>query len=370
VNEFVRIDSARAAEPRESRRPATQRLVMSWGDGVPAAAPALGSAGPEASDQFGRKVSKLRISLTDRCNYRCIYCMPECPVWKPPAELLSLEELRDLAGLFVRRIGIRQIRLTGGEPLLRRGVARLVAMLAELRSAGLERVSLSTNGVLLHRCAGELAAAGLDDLNVSLDSLAPDQFAYLTGGAKVGEVLRGIDAARGAGLPVKLNAVIIRGCNEDAVLPLAKWAYREALPLRFIEFMPLDGRGLWSRDKVVTESEIIAQLGSEFELERLPRTHAPAVYYLLNGRLEIGVISTVSNPFCAQCDRMRLTADGRLFTCLFASAGADLRQPLRTRRNLNRIESIIRRTLWAKPPGFVEKLGLSTGHANMHVLGG
>ena len=321
-------------------------------------------------DQFGRTMKRLRVSLTDRCNFRCVYCMPECPVWGARQELLSFEELRLLTGIFVTRFGIEQLRLTGGEPLLRRGAARFVAMLSGLRDAGLRRVSLSTNGALLARDARGLADAGLDDVNVSLDSLSPERFREITGGGSLRDVLDGIDRAREAGLPVKINAVIMRGANDADVLPLAEWAYREQLPLRFIEFMPLDSRGLWSPDKVFTERELIATLSREFEIAPMPRTSEPASYYLLNGAFRVGVIPTVSNPFCSRCDRIRLTSDGRLFACLFSPAGVDLKQTIRATLDRDALESRIRAAIFNKPRGFVEKSALINGHAGMHVLGG
>ena len=321
-------------------------------------------------DRFGRTMKRLRVSLTDRCNFRCAYCMPECPVWGAKEDILSLEELRRLMEIFVTRLGIEQLRLTGGEPLLRSGTARFVAMLSELRCAGLRRVSLSTNGVLLPRYARELAGAGLDDVNVSLDSLSPERFRQITGGGILHEVLDGIDRAREADLPVKINAVVMRGANDTDVLPLARWAYRENLPLRFIEFMPLDSRGLWSPDKVFSERDLIALLSREFEVTPMPRTSEPASYYLLNGSFRLGVIPTVSNPFCAMCDRVRLTSDGRLFACLFSPAGVDLKEALRAGLDRDLLESRIRAAVFNKPRGFVEKSALMNGHAGMHVLGG
>jgi cyclic pyranopterin phosphate synthase len=260
--------------------------------------------------------------------------------------------------------------LTGGEPLLRRGVARFVAMLSELRCEGLRRISLSTNGALLARYARDLADAGLDDLNVSLDSLSPERFRQITGGGNLRDVLHGIDRAREVGLPVKINAVVMRGTNDADVLPLARWAYRENLPLRFIEFMPLDSRGLWNRDRVFTEHELIEVLSREFEVTPMARTSEPASYYLLNGSFRLGVISTVSNPFCGSCDRIRLTSDGRLFACLFSSDGIDLKDALRVSHDPDALESRIRAAVFNKPGGFVEKSALMNGHAGMHVLGG
>jgi cyclic pyranopterin phosphate synthase len=321
-------------------------------------------------DRFGRTMKRLRVSLTDRCNFRCAYCMPARPVWRAKEELLSFEELRQLMEVFVTRLGIEQLRLTGGEPLVRIGVPQLVATLSELRCAGLRRVSLSTNGVLLARYARELADAGLDDVNVSLDSLSPAQFRQISGGGNLRDVLAGIYRAREVGLPVKINAVVIRGTNDADVLPLARWAYHENFPLRFIEFMPLDSRGLWSPDKVFTERELIALLSSEFEIMPMARASEPASYYCLNGSFRLGVISTVSRPFCSLCDRVRLTADGRLFACLFSPAGVDLKDAFRAKLDHDLLESRILAAVFNKPRGFVEKSTLMNGHAGMHVLGG
>ena len=321
-------------------------------------------------DRFGRAKKKLRLSLTDRCNFRCVYCMPEAPAWKPRSELLSFEELYALAALFVTRLGIEQIRLTGGEPLARRNVVNFIAMLGRLRPAGLKRVSLSTNGVFLGREARALRDAGLDDVNVSLDSLSPARFSGLTGGGDVNQVLRSIAQARDAGLDVKVNAVVIRGRNENDIVPLTLWGYEHRLPLRLIEFMPLDARGLWSPDKVFCEKEIIAAVARHFEVVAMPHSREPATYYLLNYTYPLGIISTVSNPFCADCDRIRLTADGRLFPCLFSAAGVDLRSGLGAGQASGAIEQLIRTAVWNKPRGFVDRPVHTGSPVRMHVLGG
>ncbi len=320
-------------------------------------------------DSFGRTMKKLRVSLTDRCNYRCVYCMPECPTWKRREEILTLEELYSIVARFVRRFGVEQLRLTGGEPLVRRGAVDFVAMLRDLRGSGLRRTSLSSNGVLLGKFARALRQAGLDDVNVSLDSLSPERFAMLTGGGNLREVLSGIESARAAGLAVKVNTVVIRGFNESEVVALAQWAMREDLPLRFIEFMPLDGRGFWSADKVFSEKEMLARLSERFAIDPLARTSDPARCYLLDGRFRLGIISTVSNPFCAQCDRIRLTADGHLFSCLFSPAGVNLRDALRRGEDFA-LDSAIGQAVWSKPRGFVEKQAPVHREVSMNVLGG
>jgi len=316
------------------------------------------------TDAHGRVKRKLRISLTDRCNFRCRYCMPERPQWLPRDKLLTRVELLAVARVFVAELGITQIRLTGGEPLLRRDLPQIVADLQSLRPLGLERVSLTTNGALLEHRIGALRDAGLDDLNVSLDARTPEVFKALTG-ADVEPVLRGIEAARG--LPLKLNTVVIRGYNDQEILPLARWAHEEHLELRFIEFMPLDGRGFWSRDKVVTERDILDTLAPYFSIEALARDASPATRYRM-GAGSFGVISTVSNPFCASCDRVRLTATGELYACLFSARGADLAGALRG--DAPTLASRIRAAVWNKEAGYVAQPGYAPRPITMHRLGG
>jgi cyclic pyranopterin phosphate synthase len=326
--------------------------------------------GSELSDRFGRTIRKLRVSLTDRCNYRCIYCMPECPVWSARDGILTYEEILRLVGVFVSPLGIEQVRLTGGEPLMRQNVAGLVGKLGALRRAGLRRISLSTNGALLVRHADELAEAGLDGVNVSLDSLSPQRFHDITGGGRLSDVMSGIESARRAGLLVKINCVVMRGANDCDVLPIARWAYDAGISVRFIEFMPLDSRGLWRPHLVFPESEILALLRREYTVSAQPRTQDPARYYLVNGRLEVGIISTVSNPFCARCDRIRLTADGRLLSCLFSESGVDLKTPMRSGATDAELEARIRAAVFAKPRGFIFKAAHPATRVGMHVLGG
>lgn len=324
----------------------------------------------ELVDRFGRTMKKLRVSLTDRCNFRCIYCMPECPTWSARSEILSYEEIGRLVSIFVSQLGIEQVRLTGGEPLMRQNVPALVRKLELLRTAGLSRISISTNGALLERRACELAEAGLDGVNVSLDSLSPQRFREITGGGVLDDVLSGIDSARSAGLQVKINCVVMRGTNDCDVLPIVRWAYDAGLSLRFIEFMPLDSRGLWTSERVFLESEIIALLRSEFAVVPMPRMPDPARYFLLNDRTQVGIISTISNPFCASCDRIRLTADGRLLTCLFSEASNDLKVPMRAGASDVELAARIRTAVNDKPPGFIERSALSRTPIGMNVLGG
>lgn len=321
-------------------------------------------------DRHGRGKRKLRVSLTDRCNFRCPYCMPETPQWLPRAQLLNSAELRRLLTLFVRDLGITHLRFTGGEPLLRKDLAEIIAECGELRELGLERIALTSNGLLLPQWAQRLKAAGLDDLNVSLDAVNEDAFARLSGGrGSAAQVQAGILAARAAGLPVKINTVAMRGYNDNEILPLARWAARERLPLRFIEFMPLDGGGQWNQQRVITEAEILNSLRQEFSITALPETDDPARYYLLDGSYSLGIISTISRPFCKRCDRLRLTANGELFTCLFSAQGHDLRGPMRAGATDAELEAGIRAAVWTKQEGYA-----ATGYVErpitMHTLGG
>ena len=329
-----------------------------------------GAAPSTVVDSRGRIKRKLRVSLTDRCNLRCHYCMPEHPVWLPRAELMSNAELLRLVGLFVHTLGITELRLTGGEPLLRADVPQLVSELGALRHVGLQRIALTSNGVRLAPLAAALRAAGLDDLNISIDAITPETFTALTRG-QLAPVLAGIEAAVRAQLPVKLNCVVIKGANEAEVLPLTHWAKARGLPLRFIEFMPLDGRQSWRSDKVFSEDEIVALLKPHYALAALPRSHDPAQYYALGDEgYRIGVISTISKPFCASCDRLRLDARGRHYTCLFSAHETDLLNPLRAGASDAELLKLIRTAVWNKPAGYAEQPGYVERPITMHHLGG
>ncbi len=321
------------------------------------------------ADSRGRIKRKLRLSLTDRCNLRCLYCMPEHPRWLPRSELLSRGEIFELVELFVRELGITELRLTGGEPLLRGDVIEIVRDLGKLRAHGLERIAMTSNGGLLPRLALPLRAAGLDDLNISLDAIEAEAFRRLTRG-DIAPVLAGIAAAQDAGIPLKLNCVVVRDYNEDQVLPLAQWARAAGVPLRYIEFMPLDGRGGWSRDRVVTEAEILARLAPLGAARPLPRGADPASYYLLADGYRYGVISTISKPFCTRCDRLRLDARGSLYTCLFSAQGHDLRGPLRGLDEAGALAALVRASVWNKPAGYAAQPGYVERPITMHHLGG
>ncbi|MFM7536285.1 MAG: GTP 3',8-cyclase MoaA [Acidimicrobiales bacterium] len=293
-------------------------------------------------DPFGRTVRDLRISVTDRCNFRCTYCMPEEGMqWLPRDQVLTFEEIERLARIMVERFGVDGLRLTGGEPTVRAHLPVLVTKLARLRVpesvpspyAGRKPdLSITTNGATFRLLAHELRDAGLDRVNVSLDSLDRDKFARMTRRDELHRVLDGIEAAKEAGFsPVKVNAVIERGVNDDEIVPLARWARETGVELRFIEWMPLDADGAWGRSKVVSQDEIVAALVAAFPLEPVPnRGAAPAdTWRYTDGGGTVGVIPTVTKPFCGDCDRVRLTAEGGFRTCLFATREFDLRALLR-----------------------------------------
>lgn len=328
----------------------------------------------QLTDRFGRRKRKLRISLTDRCNFRCPYCMPESPDFLDRADRLSRVELQRLLRLFVTELGITRLRLTGGEPLLRRDLETVIADCQPLRALGLERISLTSNAALLASRAAALKQAGLDDLNISLDGLTPSVFRTLSGGREIKPVLAGIDAALAAGLAFKLNTVVIRGINEGEILPLTRYAIERRIPLRFIEFMPLDGRHEWSRERVVSQDEILERLRPHFDITAQARGNDPAAYFRLHAPgiedTDIGIIATVSNPFCASCDRVRVTADGSLYPCLFSPKGTPLRDRMRAGIDDGALAQIIRDAVWHKDAGYVAHPGYAERPIAMNTLGG
>jgi len=280
-------------------------------------------------DGFGRVHRDLRISITDRCNFRCTYCMPaEGLDWLPRENLLTFEEIERIAAVMVDRFGIDSIRLTGGEPTVRANLPVLVEKLAAL---GVD-LALTTNGATLGLLADKLAAAGLRRINISLDSLRPDRFEQLTRRADLNRVLDGIDAALAAGLdPVKVNAVMMRGVNDDEIVDFARFGRDKGVEVRFIEFMPLDADLSWSSDKVVALDEIVSTVGDVFPLVPADRSHSPAaLWHYADGRGSFGVIASVTEAFCGSCDRVRLTAEGMFRNCLFAVQEHDLRELLRS----------------------------------------
>ncbi len=301
-------------------------------------------------DGFDRVHRDLRISVTDRCNFRCGYCMPaEGLQWLPRSELLTFEEIERVARLLVERHGIDSIRLTGGEPTVRAELPRLVGMLAALDVD----LSLTTNGATLGLAASRLADAGLKRINVSLDSLRAYRFAELTLRDELGRVLEGIDAALAAGLdPVKVNVVVIRGVNDDELVDFARFGRDRGVAVRFIEFMPLDADQAWTDRSVVGIDEILARVGEAFSLEPIPRTSAPASRFrYLDGGGEIGVVASVTRSFCDSCDRIRLTADGQFRNCLFAVDEFDVRSLLRSGADDDELATLLERAVAAKWAG-------------------
>ncbi|HXP01619.1 MAG TPA: GTP 3',8-cyclase MoaA [Luteibacter sp.] len=319
-------------------------------------------------DRHGRTKRKLRISLTDRCNFRCTYCMPEHPDWLPKSSLLERDEIVRLAGLFVDH-GIDQIRLTGGEPLLRRDLVECVHAIDALRARGLRRLSMTTNASRIAPKARELVEAGIDDFNVSLDAIDPESFRRLTL-REIAPVLDGIDALAAAGASVKLNAVVIRGDNEKDIVPLLEWAMARGLPLRFIEYMPLDAPGHWKREAVVSEADMLAAIAEKHHVELLPRGSDPATPYLVDGHYPLGIISTVSHPFCSTCDRLRITATGELFTCLFSPIGTPLGARMRDGIDDEALAAQVARAVWLKDAGYASRPGPVDRPLTMHAMGG
>jgi len=305
-------------------------------------------------DRHGRVATDLRVSLTDRCNLRCPYCMPaEGLDWAPPETQVSDDELLVLLRVAVQRLGVTQIRFTGGEPLLRRSLVELVARTRALGpDLGLQ---LTTNGLgLVHRAA-DLAAAGLDRVNVSLDSLVPRTFARITRRDRLADVLAGLAAARDAGLrPVKVNAVLVRGVNDHEAPDLLDWALREGYELRIIEQMPLDAQHGWRREEMVTADETLERLREHVALTPDPahRGSAPAERFLVDGGpATVGIIASVTRPFCGDCDRVRLTADGQVRNCLFAREESDLRAALRAGADDEELARRWRAAVLGKLPG-------------------
>jgi cyclic pyranopterin phosphate synthase len=305
------------------------------------------------TDTQGRVVRDLRISVTDRCNLRCVYCMPaEGMPWLPKEDLLTYEELTRVARICLG-LGVTSVRLTGGEPTVRADLAVLVRELHELKPE--LDLSLTTNGLKLAALAEELRAAGLTRVNVSLDTLDRDRFHQIARRDRILDVLAGLEAAKRVGFaPIKVNTVLMRGFNDDEVVPLASWAREQGFELRYIEWMPLDFQHSWSREKLVPAAEILERLHAAFPLEPVPGADpsAPAERYrYLDGGGTVGVVASVTRPFCERCDRIRLTADGQIRTCLFALKEQDVRGALRGGASDEEIAAILRSAWWRKEPG-------------------
>jgi GTP 3',8-cyclase len=324
-------------------------------------------------DTYGRVHSDLRISVTDRCNFRCTYCMPaEDMAWVPRDELLTYEEIERVARI-LRGLGVTAVRLTGGEPLVRAGLPVLVAKLAALE---FEDLSLTTNGIGLPHLAPALVGAGLRRVNVSCDSLDRERFASITRRDALPQVLEGMDAAEAAGLsPVKVNVVLMRGVNDDEVVDFAAFARRTGRPVRFIEYMPLDADHAWERPDVVPGAEIVERVGAVFPLEPVgTRDDDPAPadrYRFVDGRGEIGVIASVTDNFCGTCNRLRLTADGALRNCLFATTESSVRDLLRSGASDEELAALCRDVVWKKAAGHgIDDPGFLRPERSMSQIGG
>ena len=335
-------------------------------------------------DPFGRTIRDLRISVTDRCNFRCTYCMPEEGMqWVPRSDVLTFEEIERLARIFVERFEVDGLRLTGGEPTVRAHLPVLVHQLAQLRVpatsdsplAGQKPdLSITTNGATFRLLAHELRQAGLDRVNISLDTLQREKFLQVTRRDQLASVLDGIEAAKEAGFhPVKINSVIERGVNDDEVLDLARFGRDNQVEVRFIEFMPLDATGHWVTDKVVTQDQIVSAIQAEFPLEQVPaRGAAPADRWrYLDGKGMVGVIPTISKPFCGDCDRVRLTADGQFRTCLFATNEFDFRALMRAGASDDELTVEIQRAVGTKWAGHqINQVNFIRPNRSMSQIGG
>jgi GTP 3',8-cyclase len=318
-------------------------------------------ADPRLVDRFGRVATDLRVSLTDRCNLRCSYCMPaEGLEWLPDERVLTDDEVVRLLTVAVERLGVEEVRFTGGEPLLRRGLEKILSATGELvtTTGHPPQTALTTNALGLARRATALAAAGLQRVNVSIDTLDRERFARITHRDRLPDVLAGLRAAEAAGLaPIKLNAVLLRGVNDDEAVPLVRFALEHGYELRFIEQMPLDPQGAWNRDEMIRAEEILEALSAELALTPADpgtRGAAPAeTWFVTDGERtgRVGIVASVTRPFCGDCDRTRLTADGQIRNCLFAGGETDLRGLLRSGADDETLARAWRADMWAKRPG-------------------
>lgn len=311
----------------------------------------------ELQDTLHRPVGDLRISVTDRCNFRCTYCMPLSEYeWIDRREILSFEEITRIAAVFVS-LGVEKVRLTGGEPLLRKDLEELIRQLASLK--GVNDICLTTNGSLLAENAERLKAAGLNRINVSLDTLESEKFRRMTGRGNLNRVLEGIFAAREAGLrPLKINSVIERGVNDDEILDLLEFSRKNGFAIRFIEYMDVGNANNWRSEKMISRKEILQVIGAKYTVDRVGRRQgaAPAVdYRFLDDGGDMGVIASVSEPFCSSCTRARLTADGKLVTCLFSDKGFDLKTRLRSGATDGELAEMIRAVWTARKDRYSEE---------------
>lgn len=359
------------APPDTGRRPAARRRLAltdarAWN--LPAEMP---TEGPLV-DRYGRVHDDLRVSVTDRCNLRCVYCMPDHGMtFRPREEILTFEELARVAAV-ARHLGVRSVRLTGGEPLVRRGICDLVRRIAAL---GFDDIAMTTNGLLLDTLARPLAESGLRRVNVSCDSLRPERFAAIRRRGELAPVLGAMDAAEAAGLvPVKVNVVLLRGRNDEEILDFAAFARTTGRVVRFIEYMPLDADGAWDRTQLVPGAEVLRTVSARWPLEPVREASDPAPaqrYRFADGRGEIGVISSVTEPFCGTCNRLRLTADGAVRNCLFSDVEQPVRQLLRSGGEDDAIALALRRAVWGKLPGHgINDPGFLRPARSMSMIGG
>ncbi len=326
-------------------------------------------------DSFGRVARKLRLSVTDRCNFKCDFCMPLNPTWIPRSEILTFDEISRVVKILAS-MGVSKIRLTGGEPLVRREIEKCVKILKKV--PGVETISMTTNGYFLDEKAAALKESGLDSVTISLHSLKPERYEQIVGRKDAfSKVLSGIKRAQAVGLsPVKLNCVVIRGCNDDEILDFVELGRETGLVVRFIEYMPFDGKNMWNPDRLVTGAEIISKIEEKYRIERLPREHGSTslTYRIIDGSgTLINIITTMSQPFCRDCDRIRLSADGKIVPCLFSRDDYDVKKLLRNNASDEEIADFIRSAFMKKFAG-VETL-LKNGEVEplirpMHTIGG
>ena len=335
----------------------------------------IGSMKSELIDNYGRIAKKLRISVTDRCNMRCGYCMPKDNTkWFDTTEVLSFDEIIRLSSIFAN-LGVEKIRLTGGEPLVRPSIENLIKSIAKI--GNIKNIGLTTNGLLLQEKVEALKSSGLDSVNISLDSFKEDRFKMMTGVNGLDKVVNSIQKAKDVGFDVKINTVVVRGWNDDEVVEFANFARRTGITVRFIEFMPLDGSGIWRNDLVFSKMEMMEKLESNIG-KVFPASDqemsAPAKLYSFSDRIgTVGFIPSVTEPFCSQCDRIRLTSDGRFLTCLFESPGYDIKSYLRKGASDEELSQRLVRCVAMKQEG-IESLirinGLKPKLNLMHTIGG
>jgi len=325
----------------------------------------------ELVDSLNRRMTKVRISITDMCNFACFFCMPIDPVWMPRADILTYEEIVRVVKV-LKRLGINEVKLTGGEPLVRRDVENLVGMISQI----VEDVSMTTNGFFLNEKANLLHQNGLKRVTVSLHSLRSERFKFITNVDALERVIKGIQAAKDAGLsPVKINSTIIRGLNDDEILDLLEFAIREGLGIRYIEFMPFDGKNFWSLDKVIAGAEIKKTIESRYTLTELPRmAGSTSTNYIIDGTdVTVGFITSVTQPFCSDCDRIRIMANGSLVPCMFGQSEFDFRHLLRAGASDEDLEKFFIdkvRNKFAGVETMVHEKAIPSHIRSMHTIGG